>query len=318
VTPGHEAWPKESGGRHLFIVGMARTGSTLLRHTLNRAPEVCLASETHFLRWSRGIRLSERLRGIGSAPRPRDHALGELAERFFEDDAWLWLRRNSTPSEFAALLAGRDLSERAIFALLMELYAERRCGRPIQTTIMGEKTPDHLQHVGQLLEWFPNARVIHTFRDPRAIYLSELQRWRQGRWGMKARMPWLPSAISDPVLAPVQAVRTSVAWRAAARIHRQLSRVLGARYRLVRFEDLVTQPADELLAICRLIDVPFRPELLEGIDVVGSSFETDRHAGPGFDVTKSTRWTTELGPVSRRWFAATLGSWLDAFGYSQS
>jgi hypothetical protein len=38
----------------VFIVGCARTGSTLLRQILNRHERLCLASETHFLRrWSR-------------------------------------------------------------------------------------------------------------------------------------------------------------------------------------------------------------------------------------------------------------------------
>ena len=296
------------------MVGCARTGSTLLRHVLNRSALVSIASETHFMEWSRRHRLGDRLTAVRHSPDPRD-ALERLAPRFFVPDSWIWLRRNATPDELVSRLAVTDLSERAVFATLLELYAERRGGLRPDGGLRGEKTPAHLRDVPRLNEWFPTARFIHTFRDPRGIYLSELRRLKQGRWGPKARLPWVPGAILDPLLAPIEALSTTVAWHDAARLHRRYQRLLGDRYRLIRFEDLVTNPEREVRAICEFIDVPFEASLLEGIDVVGSSFDERRHAAAGFDPHTAGRWRDELHPVVRTWFSMALGRQLGRFGY---
>lgn len=301
---------------HLFIVGSARTGSTLLRHVLNRAPEVCLASETHYMAWARRVGLERLLREVRDGGRRADK-LATLAAYFYRPEAWIWLRRNVDQDEFARGLAATDLSLRSAFELLMELYAQRRCGIAPGEGIIGEKTPDHLRHVPTLVEWFPDARIIHTFRDPRAIYASQLRRTREGRWGLKARLPRLPSLLADPLLAPMEAVHTARAWRDAARLHEDYGGSLGARYRLVRFEDLVARPELEIRSICEFAGITYRPELVEGIDVVGSSFHAVRHSSSGFDSTTVGRWRDELHPLARSWFSMVLRGRLDAFGYDR-
>ena len=265
------------------------------------------------MQWARRHRLAHRLAALGSAPDAA--ALGDLVERFYRPDFWVWLGRNVTRQEMVERLAGTDLSERATFTALLELYADRRGGLLPGVGLLGEKTPAHLRDVPRLNAWFPAARFIHTFRDPRGIYLSELRRLKQGRWGPKARLPWVPGAMLDPLLAPIQIMSTTVAWHDAARLHRRYERLLGDRYRLVRFEDLVTNPEREVRAICEFIDVPFEAAMLEGIDVVGSSFDERRHAAAGFDPQTAGRWRNELHPVVRTWFSMALGSQLGRFGY---
>ena len=296
------------------MVGCARTGSTLLRHVLNRSPLVSIASETHFMAWSRHHRLADRLLAVRHAA-DRRTALERLAHRFFEPDFWIWLRRNVTHEELVGRLIETDLTERAVFATLLELYGERRGGLASGEGVLGEKTPAHLRDVPRLNAWFPNARFIHTFRDPRGIYASELRRLRQGRWGPKARLPWLPPRLIDPLLAPAEAVSTLRAWHHASRLHRTYVALLGDRYRLVRFEDLVTSPELEVRAICEFIGIDFDRKLLEGVDVIGSSFADDRHAAAGFDPGAAERWRDEVHPIARSWFALALGRRLSRFGY---
>ncbi|MEO5986109.1 MAG: sulfotransferase [Candidatus Limnocylindria bacterium] len=298
----------------LFLVGCARTGSTLLRHILNRASAVSLASETHFMSWSRRHRLASKLASVRGARDPRI-ALATVVAELFADDAWIWIRRNLTVDELVDRLAAGELTERSVFACLLELYAERRGGLERGVGTRGEKTPAHLYDVPLLAAWFPESRFIHTFRDPRGIYASELRRLRQGRWGPKARFPWVPSAIVDPMLAPWEALATLKAWLDAARLHRRYARELGDRYRLVRFEDLVTAPEREVRGICDFIGVPFDDAMLDGVDVVGSSFADERHATPGFDPGAASRWRDEIHPLASRWFAVTLGGRLRQFGY---
>lgn len=265
------------------------------------------------MRWARRHRLERRLADVRAASEPA--ALRDLVDRFFLPDFWVWLGRNVTREEMVDRLRSTELTERAVFRTLLELYAERRGELPRGHGLLGEKTPAHLHDVPRLNEWFPTARFIHTFRDPRGIYLSELRRLKQGRWGPKARLPWIPGAVLEPLLAPIEALSTTLAWRDAARLHRRFERLLGERYRLTRFEDLVAAPEREVRAICRFIDVPFDASMLEGIDVVGSSFEERRHATAGIDQRTAGRWRHELHPVVRTWFSMALGRQLGRFGY---
>jgi hypothetical protein len=205
------------------------------------------------------------------------------------------------------------MTERAVLARLIELYAAGRCDGG--TRVIGEKTPEHLAEVPVLAGWFGEARFIHTFRDPRAIYASQLRRAREGRWGVKARLTWVPAAIIDPLLAPVETMRTTVAWMRAARLHRRYRRRFGERYLLVRYEDLVSEPERELRRVCGFLGVAFDPSMIAEIDVVGSSFSATRHAGAGFDPQRATRWRQEVPAVGLGWFRLVAGRELRRFGY---
>ncbi|HET6380053.1 MAG TPA: sulfotransferase [candidate division Zixibacteria bacterium] len=304
---------------HLFIVGCARTGSTLLRHVVNRSERICLASETHFLASRGGFRAERGLAAVRRAPeRDRQARLRRYAAELSGPRGWRWLERNVSRVELVERLAATDLSARQVFGLLLDLYVERACGlRPgAAGVVVGEKTPAHLYAVPRLNAWFPDARFIHTVRDPRAIFASQLARLRQGRWGPKARVPWLPGALVDPLLAPFEAVRTRRAWLDAVRLDGEYRRLLGDRYLLVRFEDLVTNPDGELRRVFAFLELPFEPRVLAEVDVVGSSFAASRHAGEGIDPAAAHRWRSRVRAPWRTWFALTLRGELGHFGYT--
>ena len=125
----------------------------------------------------------------------------------------------------------------------------------------------------------------------------------------------MPAAIIDPLLAPVEAVRTTVAWLRAARLHRRYRRTLGERYLLVRYEDLVADPERELRRVCEFLGVEFDAAMIAEIDVVGSSFSAGRHDGSGFDEARATRWRQEVSAIGLGWFRLATGSELKRFGY---
>ena len=64
-----------------------------------------------------------------------------------------------------------DRSERGLFIIIMKVYADF-----YGKSIIGEKTPIHVRHIDKLFNWFPNGKIIHLLRDPRAIYVSEMRR----------------------------------------------------------------------------------------------------------------------------------------------
>jgi hypothetical protein len=303
---------EEASPAHLFIVGLPRTGSTLLRHVLNRSEHVAVLPETHFMQRARRMRLGRRLSAI-----PGDAAGAErLAKDLCSPRFWPWLARNIPPAAVATRLQSDVRDERSVLAMLMQLYAEDVASRGPRPSIVGEKTPAHLDDVVTLAGWFPGARFIHTMRDPRAAYLSRLQRVLEGRWGVKARMPWLPARLVDPLLAPLEVVHTARAWRKAALLDEHYAAALGNRYLRIRFEDLVTEPERTIRSVCTALELPYSPDLLAATDVVGSSFATSRHAGSGFDAGIADRWRSRIGWLPRRVLAAAAGRHLARLGYA--
>lgn len=302
--------------RRVFIVGCARTGSTLLRQILNRSEHVAIASETQFMRWSSEVGLPRTLQAAREAPaseRPR--ALARLVDAFYAEGAWKWTGRHVPRQRFLEHVEETDLSSRAMFGLLMRLFADQQDDPPGTIRWEGDKTPNHLYSIPTLMEWFPDAVILHTFRDPRGIYHSELRRRRDGRWGLKAHLPWLPDLIADPIMAPVETVHTTMRWRDAVRLHRRYAENLPDHYLLVRFEDLIANTPDTIRRICGALDIPFTDELLAEVRVVGSSFDPQRRGDPGIEARATSRWRTDIDPFARVWFGAALSKELKAFGY---
>ncbi|HEX6654646.1 MAG TPA: sulfotransferase [Candidatus Limnocylindria bacterium] len=298
----------------VFIVGNARSGSTLLRHMLNRSPAIAIAPETHFLRRVRRLRLSGQLAG---SPTAADAA--RVVAALYAEDAqsrtgyWPWLRKHVPQADFVARFERTDRSLAALFRLMIETFAARRPD-PGAVRLIGEKSPEHVTDVERLAAWYPGSAFIHTLRDPRAIYASELRRRREGRWGVKQRRLPVPELVVDLALAPMQLLHTAAAWRRADRLDARYRLALGPRYQLVRYEDLVREPASTLERICEGLGVAYDPAMLE-VDTIGSSFADARHAGTGLDPAAIDRWRQHVGSVAQAWFRLTLGREMRQRGY---
>lgn len=299
----------------VFIVGVSRSGTTLMRHILERSSVVSVCRENHYL----GHRLAAE--GVRQQIRRRfgeqrdDETTRQIVEFLYDgglDRAsrlrgvsrqWVWTRRHIAREHFLERLLATDRGERAVFEIVLRTYAEHE-GKPI----MGEKTPAHVRYVDTLLGWFPGGRVIHMVRDPRAIYVSELRRRRSEQ---HQSLPYrLLSRV--PLLLPgFVLVETTLAWmESISRLERNRRRYAG-RYLSVRFEDLVADPGAEVRRVCTFLGVPFEPAMLEQVVVSrGHSL-----GSIGFDTAAATRWRDRIGPWADRWFRAWFGRRLRRLDY---
>lgn len=304
----------------VFIVGLPRTGSTLLRYQLNQSERVCIAPETHFLRNYSRYGAKKRLLAFG------DLAQQENVDRFLDhifvdhgSDArnyWGWVCRNFTREAFRQRLLETGGSDQAIFTLLFTAFAEKQLGGLPEDVILGEKTPTNLYYVPRLLEWYPQAKVIHTIRDPRATFVSAAKRARSGGLGFRQKLPPLPERLSAPALNTMMLAYVSRAWFAAQRLHDAYGRRYPGQYETVRFEDLVSQPQDELQRICRFLGIPFEERMVDEVKMVGSSFSAQRVvADAGFDRSAAVRWQAHIHPLVRGWFSLVGRGSLKKFGY---
>jgi len=285
-----------------------------MRTILERSPRIAIARENHFvghLRESEGARFY--FRRVGDLH--DDAAVRKLVDLVYSGEFqrrsrwrevspfWRWLVGDVSAADMTARLLATDRTERGIWAAFLRAYADKQ-GRPI----MGEKTPAHLAYVDTLLAWFPDGRVIHMIRDPRAVFVSDLRR-RRG----KLRKPYSWIARIPGLLSATILVQTTLVWRGAARRHAVYDKKYPGRYRLVRFEDVVRTPDETLGALFRFLGVEAPPDPTN-VKVMARGF---KWGDEGLDAGAADRWRSQIGAVSNQWLRFFLGSYMRRFGYTQ-
>lgn len=313
VASGPKASPASREPEAVFVVGVSRSGTTLMRRILDSHSRIAIATENHFLGhllpWE-GARVYFRRVGDPRA----DDTVRRIVELIYSGEFqarsrlreispyWRWLTRSVPRAQLLERLLAAQRTERGLFAAFLRVYADRH-GK----AIMGEKTPAHLAWVETLLEWFPGGRVIHMMRDPRAVYVSELRRRTENATGFPyRRLARVPRLMRAFVLLEV-----TWAWAAAVRRHRQLASRFPASYRLVRFEDLVRDPELELAQLCAFLGVEMEPSLLrQKVTSKGSL-----RGQAGFDAGAADRWRESIGPPAEGWLRRLLGRRLAEMGY---
>jgi hypothetical protein len=210
-----------------FIVGVGRSGTTLLRMMLDSHPDMAIPPETYFV--PHVIAAAGRLRVT-----PED-----LVRTVTEDEHRRWPDMNISADRYRERLEalprlnGAD-AVRAIF----ELYAED-AGKPR----WGEKTPDYIKRMPQIRRALPEARFVHVIRDGRDVMLSTYRRKAQRGHPLK------PAG--------------SMARRWRNQINRAREESKGHDdYIEIRYEDLVTDTEPVLRRVCEHIELEFDPVML--------------------------------------------------------
>lgn len=206
-----------------FVVGVARSGTTLLRLMLDAHPELAIPPETHFV-----PRLAERC-GTGD----RESAACVL-EALATDPRWpdFGLDREALGRRLEALESftlGGGL--RAFYQLYAGRFGKAR---------WGDKTPRYLIRMSLIQQLLPEARFVHLIRDGRDIWLS------------------LRALSFGP-----DSVETAAAdWASRIARARTQARTLPF-YMEVRYEDLVLEPEATLRRICEFLDLTWDPVMLD-------------------------------------------------------
>lgn len=208
----------QCSGAPVFIVGHPRSGTTLAATLIGRHPSIAMPPETQFFaevyREGAVCGKEQFTRALSNA-RIRDLALDQ--ERLVADFD-------------ASAQKPKD-----VFELIIRSYgAKTGKKRP------GEKSPNHIKWVEQLLGWFPDAKVICLKRDGRDVVNSLMS------------VPWSHKNI----------VKHSFDWVASQRRATELTALSANRFRIFRYEDLLRAPESVLEEICEFIVEPFDPAML--------------------------------------------------------
>jgi len=221
VSAGSESRPPAP-----FIVGVPRSGTTLLRLMLDTHPELAIPPETYFV-----TNLIEAADG-GAGPEQLADVLA--GHRRFGD---LGISEVELRRRLAAI--ERPTGGDAV-RMAFGLYAEGR-GKPR----WGDKTPAYLNNMTEIAATLPEARFVHIIRDGRDVALSILA------------MPDADRPMRRPDSIGVVALRWSRRIERARRRAESLPHYLEVRY-----EELVGDPEPVLRRVCDLAELDFVPEML--------------------------------------------------------
>jgi Sulfotransferase family len=264
----------------LLVLGVSRSGTTLLRVMLDRNSQLAVPDESYFVPL-----LADR------------HLLRVDRDEFLDD-----LRRLQTVREWAvpldklrARLADRTPIGRAI-AAIYEVYAEQQGKRR-----WGDKTPMYMRHLPLLRRLFPDAQYVHLIRDGRdaaVSFLSMLDGIAFETWGH----PRSPAGFAAH-------------WRTDVEAARRLGRRVGpARYLEVRYEDLVTDTEGTLRRICAFAGLPFEPAMVDYSE--SESAEKPHQQNLKRPPTRGLRdWRAEMTAADAGEFESVAGDLLRELGY---
>ena len=151
---------------------------------------------------------------------------------------------------------------------------------------IGAKFPTHYSRTDTLLEWFPDAFLIHTTRSPKATYASQAAKYTRNS----------PNALARGYMRFKQFVHINIQISWTARLHRRLKH--RPNYFLVRYEDLVIDPEREMRQICEFLEINFNDEMLNP-NQYGSSFDSIGGRS-GVDKSSLERWRSTIHPITAR------------------
>jgi hypothetical protein len=203
-----------------FVVGCPRSGTTLLRFMLDSHPRLAVPPESHFITC-----LAPR---NPRSPFDVQRILGHSQIRTWDID---------TAAVRDAVARRRAVTFAEQVHALFGQYATARGKQR-----WGDKTPDYVEHIGQIAAIFPDAHFIHVIRDGRDVATS------------LAQLPWGPAS---PVAGAFQ-------WRRKVTRGRSYGAALPAdRYLELRLEDLVADSEGELRRLCAFLGEAFDPAMLD-------------------------------------------------------
>ncbi len=230
-TEGKKGFSENSDLPIFFIVGMGRSGSTLLQLLLDAHPHVRVSFESLFI-----IFLFKKY-----AHKKKWNK--NLLEAFYKDLFWeekihsLWeIDRKKLRDQILSQPENTDFGKlcRLVHLNFISLYEKK------EIRIIGDKNPINTLQIPELLQVFPEAKFIHLARDPRAVCLSQI------------KAGFYPNVVSAALM-----------WRDYEQLIAKTKSKFPEQFFSLKYEDLVNGPTDCLKSVFHFLGVGFQASVLE-------------------------------------------------------
>lgn len=272
----------------IFIVGVHRSGTTLLRFMLSSSSRIYIPPESDFFPYF-------FLQNPQQALEKKD--VGRMLAIVFERYRFVREWKGEKPQLEAFLELMPDRSPAAFLDALYSLYAQQ-----YGAVRWGDKTPIYTSYIDLIHEIFPRARFIHIIRDGRDVALSMLDKWGDKEFHVDtyyAARTWVRR---------IRQAQASGGW-------------LGkGHYLELKYEELVSDPEASLLLVCEFLDEPFSEEMaahhrMAREMIAAGDFHDPVRSPP--NKSRISRWKGEIADRDLRLFQRVAGDLIAELGYEQ-
>ena len=285
----------------VFIVGEARSGTSLLYRTLQKHPSFRphtqnLVETDPFSHVRRTFMFSR--------------TYPETWIRFMlnDDAAWnaflrtirplkavsvAWLPVNYVVRDRLAWLYFVNLHHVVLRAYFFYATQARGCRRLV------EKTPTNTRHLRRLALTFPHATFLYIHRHPVDVFTS----YRR-RAAVDAQARWADLRLDEFCRRYETATRQALDWRDAGHGH----------LHFVRYEALTTDPERTFRAVCAFLNEPFEREAIEEHAPNPDRWPVDPHLWSTI-VPSTKRWQDYISPDEAIELQRQLAHTMSRLGY---
>ena len=243
--------------RPIFVVGNSRSGTTLMGTILGRHTSVFSFEELHFFEelWSAKLFDIQR-------------------NGYLTRGDWKSFR---TESQTLIESISQQLSPANVFSAFLSYETQ------LQNKTRGcDQTPQNILYIDEILDNYPHACIVHMIRDPRAILLSQKNRWRR---------PFLsdniPKKEAIRYWLNYHPITMSQLWKANVLTADQFE--TDKRVYTLRYEDLLTEPEKEVEKVCQFAGIDYTPDMLK-VPQVNSSSQRDQPKQEGINKDRANSW----------------------------
>ena len=267
-----------------FIVGVGRSGTTLIRLMINNHPNIAIPYESHFI-----TKYYEKLNSYGDLS-DKNNLRKIVSDILAEEILTKW----DHTFKLENIVDGvKESTIKGVFDSLYKDYAKSK-GK----IRWGDKS-DYLDRMYLINKIFPEAQFIHIVRDGRDVAGSVL------------KLNWGPNDI----------IAAAEWWNSYVNLARCMGAIIGDdRYMEVRYEDLVQDSENELKRICSFLGEEFSAEMLNYHKSSKSSipselnclhYNTDKPP----TASRAYAWKREMSPTDIFLFDSYAKNMLKALGY---
>jgi hypothetical protein len=272
----------------IFIVGAPRSGTTMLQYRLRNHPSISLPTgESHFF-----IPFCSNAANFGDLS-TIESVRAVLAAMYKQSPAFLDSDLHGIKFDIDRL--ARELYEEnrsSMPAIISGIYEKNARGEG--KVRWGDKTPYYVLHMPRLLEWFPDAQIVHIIRDGRDVALSLFGRRHDF------------SVYNVHIAAKYWQQYVEVGCETGVRLGKNV-------YMEVRFEDILSDPDDTLKKICTFLGEEYDDRMFDLQPAVNPG-KTPLVYQPIMAENKE-KWRHEMSLWQIRVFEAAAGDTLERLGY---